>query len=88
MIRYQVKEGCRVKIQDRVYTGGEVIEFDVAESDASAKEALEDYLLPKINKLIPVDKGSDRPSGGYMTREMSPKDTTELAIEPSEDFED
>jgi len=88
MIRYQVKDGCRVKIQDRVYTGGQVIEFDVAESDASAREELEDYLLPKINKLIPVDKGFDRPSGGYMTREMSPKEAPELGIEHDEDFED
>ena len=73
MIRYQVKEGYAVKVEDRLYTEGEVIEFDIDENEDAEMEALREFLAPQMRKLEPLEDAPSRPPIGYTTREMEPE---------------
>lgn len=87
MIRYQVKEGCRVKVEDRIYTEGEVIEFDIDENEDAEMEALREFLAPKMRKLEPLEDAPSRPPIGYTTREMEPEAPRQVESDLSSDIE-
>jgi len=93
MMRYKVKDGCRVKVDGVVYTEGQTIEFEIDENEVAEVEALKEFLAPKMRKLEPLDGAAIPSPGVYQTREMrasSPKGQFDSSIELDdlEQFED
>ena len=87
MIRYKVKEGCLFKLEGRVYTAGEIVEFDIDDSDANEVDALREYLAPRLRKLEPLEDAPSRPPIGYTTREMEPEAPRQVESDLSSDIE-